>query len=67
MPDKYPLPLGDPASLGFAGKPLQHLDRLIRQHLEEGRYPGAQIALARPTTCRNLPRVAKARSPCIRS
>jgi len=47
MPDKYPLPLGDPASLGFAGKPLQHLDRLIRQHLEEGRYPGAQIALAR--------------------
>src|SRR6201988_5757 len=47
MPDKYPLPLGDPASLGFAGKPLQHLDRLIRQHIEEGRYPGAQIALAR--------------------
>src|ERR1700741_4241569 len=47
MSDKYPLPLGDPASLGFAGKPLQHLDRLIRQHIEEGRYPGAQIALAR--------------------
>ena len=34
MPDKYPLPLGDPASLGFAGKPLQQLDRLIRQHIE---------------------------------
>ena len=33
--------------LGFAAKPLQHLDRLIRQHIEEGRYPGAQIALAR--------------------
>src|SRR6201997_729240 len=47
MPDKYPLPSGDPASLGFAAKPLQHLDRLIRQHLEEGRYPGAQIALTR--------------------
>src|SRR6201998_101348 len=47
MSDKYPLPLGDPASLGFAAKPLQHLDRLIRQHIEEGRYPGAQIALAR--------------------
>src|SRR5271165_4085677 len=47
MPEKYPLPSGDPASLGFAGKPLQHLDRLIRQHIEEGRYPGAQIALAR--------------------
>ena len=47
MPEKYPLPSGDPASLGFAAKPLQHLDRLIRQHIEEGRYPGAQIALAR--------------------
>ncbi|MGH7063090.1 MAG: serine hydrolase domain-containing protein, partial [Stellaceae bacterium] len=47
MPDAYPLPSGDPASLGFAATPLQHLDRLIRQHLEEGRYPGAQIALAR--------------------
>ncbi len=47
MPDVYPLPATDPASLGFAATPLQHLDRLIRQHIEEGRYPGAQIALAR--------------------
>ena len=47
MPDAYPLPSADPASLGFAATPLQHLDRLIRQHIEEGRYPGAQIALAR--------------------
>jgi len=47
MPDSYPLPSADPASLGFAATPLQHLDRLIRQHIEEGRYPGAQIALAR--------------------
>jgi hypothetical protein len=47
VPDKYPLPSGDPASLGFAATPLQHLDQLIRQHIEEGRYPGAQIALAR--------------------
>src|SRR6516162_2155260 len=46
MPD-YPLPSADPASLGFAETPLQHLDRLIRRHVEEGRYPGAQIALAR--------------------
>src|SRR5271165_5092177 len=44
---EYPLPSSDPASLGFAGKPLDHLDRLIKQHIEEGRYPGAQIALAR--------------------
>src|SRR5438270_10817509 len=47
MPDAYPLASADPASLGFAATPLQHLDRLIRQHIEEARYPGAQIALAR--------------------
>ena len=47
MPGEYPLPSSDPASLGFAAKPLDHLDRLIKQHIEEGRYPGAQIALAR--------------------
>ena len=43
----YPLPNGDLASLGFASKPLDHLDALIRQHIGEGRYAGAQIALAR--------------------
>ncbi len=43
----YPLPDSDPASLGFAPAPLDALDRLIRAHIEEGRYPGAQIALAR--------------------
>ena len=43
----YPLPTGDLASLGFASKPLDHLDALIRSHIDEGRYPGAQIALAR--------------------
>lgn len=43
----YPLTESDPQSLGFAMKPLEHLDRLIREHIEEGRYPGAQIALAR--------------------
>jgi len=47
MPSDYPLPSSDPASLGFAAKPLEHLDGLIKQHIEEGRYPGAQIALAR--------------------
>ena len=46
MPD-YPLPSGNPEALGFALKPLEHLDHLIREHIEEGRYPGAQIALAR--------------------
>ncbi len=47
MPSDYPLPSSDLASLGFAARPIEHLDRLIQQHIEEGRYPGAQIALAR--------------------
>lgn len=47
MSDDYPLPSADPASQGFAPRPLEHLDALIRAHIEEGRYPGAQIALAR--------------------
>ena len=47
MPGTYPLPTGDLKSLGFASKPLDHLDALIRSHIAEGRYPGAQIALAR--------------------
>jgi CubicO group peptidase (beta-lactamase class C family) len=47
MPSDYPLPSSDLAKLGFAAKPLEHLDRLIQHHIEEGRYPGAQIALAR--------------------
>src|SRR4051794_24512302 len=47
MPEAYPLPSSNPETLGFALKPLEHLDRLIREHIERGRYPGAQIALAR--------------------
>lgn len=47
MPDPYPLPESNPEALGFAQKPLEHLDRLIREHIEQGRYPGAQVALAR--------------------
>jgi CubicO group peptidase (beta-lactamase class C family) len=46
MPN-YPLAESSPVELGFAQKPLEHLDHLIRGHIEEGRYPGAQIALAR--------------------
>ncbi len=42
-----PLAPSDPASLDFAPGPLDNLDRLINRHIEEGRYPGAQIALAR--------------------
>src|SRR3954451_17246231 len=47
MPESYPLPSSNPEALGFGLRPLEHLDRLIREHIEEGRYPGAQIALAR--------------------
>src|SRR5215471_19163305 len=47
MPSEFLLPESSPAALNFAEKPLADLDRLIRQHIDEGRYPGAQIALAR--------------------
>lgn len=47
MPSYYPLPPADLRALGFTQKPLDHLDALIRSHIAEGRYPGAQIALAR--------------------
>jgi CubicO group peptidase (beta-lactamase class C family) len=47
MTADFPLPNGDLTALGFAPKPLEHLDRLIQSHIEDGRYPGAQIALAR--------------------
>ncbi len=29
MPDHYPLPAVDPAKLGFAARPLQHLEYLV--------------------------------------
>ena len=47
MPHAFPLPSSDADMLGFARKPLENLDRLIRRHIDEGRYPGCQIALAR--------------------
>jgi CubicO group peptidase (beta-lactamase class C family) len=47
VPDLYPLPESNLSALGFAAKPLDHLDALIRSHIEDGRYAGAQIALAR--------------------
>src|ERR1700733_3038397 len=47
MPDSYPLPESNLSALGFAAKPLDHLDALIQPHTAEGRYAGAQIALAR--------------------
>src|SRR5215472_1015838 len=47
MPSLFPLPESSSSELHFAEKPLADLDRLIRRHIDDGRYPGAQIALAR--------------------
>jgi CubicO group peptidase (beta-lactamase class C family) len=47
MPSPFPLPESSPGELNLAEKPLADLDRLIRRHIDEGRYPGAQIAIAR--------------------
>ena len=47
MSTPYPHPKSNLSALGFAAKPLDHLDALIQSHINEGRYPGAQIALAR--------------------
>ena len=43
----YPLNETTPEAAGLAPKPLAALDALIRRHLDEDRYPGAQIAIAR--------------------
>lgn len=43
----FPLALSEPSKLGFAPGPLKNLNHLIQSHIEEGHYPGAQIALAR--------------------
>ena len=47
MPSAFPLPESDPASLGLDSRQLAALEALIHRHIEDGRYPGAQIALAR--------------------
>ena len=42
-----PLSAATPSSVGLDPRPLERLQELISRHLAEGRYPGAQIALAR--------------------
>jgi CubicO group peptidase (beta-lactamase class C family) len=44
---RFPLEAASPASLGFHQPTLDRLRDLIRGHVAEGRYPGAQVALAR--------------------
>jgi CubicO group peptidase (beta-lactamase class C family) len=41
------LETAEPQSLGFRSETLNRLGRVIEGHIKEGRYPGAQIALAR--------------------
>ena len=43
----FPLMPGDPSSLGLDKQSLDRLSETITRHLAEGRYPGAQIAVAR--------------------
>ena len=43
----FPLTASDPASLGLQPRALERLDELINRHITDGRYPGAQYALAR--------------------
>src|SRR5260370_35398463 len=43
----FPLAAPTPSSLGLDTPALDRLQELITRHLAEGRYPGAQIALAR--------------------
>jgi CubicO group peptidase (beta-lactamase class C family) len=43
----FPLPASTPAALDLVSEPLERLDRLIEGHIADGRYPGAQLAVAR--------------------
>ena len=43
----FPLPAADLESLGFRRGQIDRLIALINRHIAEGKYPGAQIALAR--------------------
>src|ERR671918_1811591 len=43
----FPLPASKPSALGLNDRALDRLQELITRHIAEGRYPGAQIAIAR--------------------
>ncbi|HEV8640099.1 MAG TPA: serine hydrolase domain-containing protein [Methylomirabilota bacterium] len=44
---RFPLESAPPSALGFDPKALERLRELLTRHIAEGRYPGAQIAIAR--------------------
>jgi CubicO group peptidase (beta-lactamase class C family) len=43
----FPLPTGNPASLDLDVRALERLEEIVTRHVAEGRYPGAQFAVAR--------------------
>lgn len=43
----FPLSAATPSSVGLDPRALDRLQELITRHLAEGRYPGAQVAVAR--------------------
>ncbi|MDE2006092.1 MAG: beta-lactamase family protein [Rhodospirillales bacterium] len=47
MTQAFPLPESDPASLDLDPLRLDALEALIARHMADGRFPGAQIAMAR--------------------
>ena len=47
MATAFPLELAKPSSLGLNDRALDRLQEAITRHIAEGRYPGAQIAMAR--------------------
>ncbi len=47
MAQRFPLESSTPAALDLDPAALGRLDELINRHIAEGRYPGAQIAIAR--------------------
>jgi CubicO group peptidase (beta-lactamase class C family) len=44
---RFPLDSASPASLGLDGRQLDRLHELVTRHVAEGRYPAAQLAVAR--------------------
>jgi CubicO group peptidase (beta-lactamase class C family) len=44
---RFPLEVSTASALNLAPDPLDRLTRLIEGHVAEGRYPGAQVAIAR--------------------
>ena len=43
----FPLSTAKPSALGLDDRALDRLQELITRHIADGRYPGAQLAIAR--------------------